>query len=236
MSQPLMPKATAYWLIENTILTFDQIAEFCGIHELEVQALADGEINTGIMGTDPVQSGELTKEEIERCEKSPTAQLKMNKTDLPKPKARAKGPKYTPVAKRAEKPNAILFLTKTYPELSDMQIARLIGSTKNTVESIRNRTHSNMTNLKPTDPIGFGLCSYDDLEKSLKRARNKIAREEAAKKKELESSVESLMNAEATPAAEAPIAEEAPAPAENALTPENVTADKLFGTSEEASA
>ena len=198
MSQPLMPKSTAYWLIENTILTFEQIAEFCGLHELEIQALADGEINTGIMGTDPTHSGELTKEEIERCEKSSNAKLKMNKTDLPKPKARAKGPKYTPVAKRAEKPNAILFLVKTYPELSDMQIARLIGSTKNTVESVRNRTHSNMTNLKPTDPIGFGLCSFDDLEKSLKRARNKIKREEEAAKKALENSVEALKHPEET--------------------------------------
>jgi len=192
MSQPLMPKATAYWLIENTALTFEQIADFCGIHELEVQALADGEINTGIMGADPIQSGELTKEEIERCEANANAKLKMSKNDLPKPKTRAKGPRYTPVAKRAEKPNAILFLIKQYPELSDMQIAKLIGSTKNTVESIRNRTHSNMTNLKPNDPLSFNLCSYDDLEKAIKRAQNKIKREEEAAKKAVQNSVEAI--------------------------------------------
>jgi len=176
-TKPLMPKATADWLINNTALTFEQIAEFCGIHELEVQALADGDINTGIMGADPITTGELTKEEIERCEANTNAKLKMSKNDLPKPKTRAKGPRYTPVAKRAEKPNSILHLIKKYPELSDMQIARLIGSTKSTVESIRNRTHSNMTNLKPTDPLGIGLCSYDDLEKALKRAQNKAKRD-----------------------------------------------------------
>lgn len=179
-SKPLMPKATAEWLIENTALTFEQIAEFCGIHSLEVQALADGDINTGIMGANPILSGELTKEEIERCEKSSKSKLKMCKSDLPKPKLRSKGPRYTPVAKRAEKPNAILFLIKKYTELSDIQVARLIGSTKSTVESIRNRTHSNMTNLKPTDPIVMGMCMVDDLEKALKRAQNKAERERIA--------------------------------------------------------
>ena len=133
-----MPKATAAWLVDNTALTFDQIAEFCNLHPLEVQALADGDVNSGIMGTSPILSGELTAEEIARCEKNVNAKLKMCKTDLPKPRARSKGPRYTPVTKRAEKPGAVSFLLKKYPELADVQVAKLVGSTKPTVDAIRN--------------------------------------------------------------------------------------------------
>ncbi len=181
MAYPLMPKATAVWLVDNTALTFDQIADFCGLHPLEVQALADGDVNAGIMGTSPILSGELTAEEIARCEKTTTARLKMLKTDLPKPRARSKGPRYTPVNKRQEKPNAIAFLLKTYPQLADVQIAKLIGSTKPTIESIRSKTHPLTATIKPVDPVVIGLCSAEELEKALKRANRRVEREQGGK-------------------------------------------------------
>ncbi len=178
---PLMPKSTAVWLVDNTSLTFDQIADFCGLHPLEIQALADGDVNAGIMGMSPILAGELTVEEIARCEKTSTARLKMLKTDLPKPRARSKGPRYTPVNKRQEKPNAISFLLKTYPQLADVQIAKLIGSTKPTIEAIRSKTHPLTSTIKPVDPVSIGLCSSDELEKALKRANRRIEREQGGK-------------------------------------------------------
>lgn len=180
MAFPLMPKATAAWLVDNTALTFDQIAEFCGLHPLEVQALADGEVNTGIMGTNPIMNGELTLEEIARCEKNTNAKLKMMKTDLPKPRARSKGPRYTPVTKRAEKPNAVAYLLKKYPELADVQIAKLVGSTKPTVDAIRNKTHPSSSTLKPVDPVSIGLCTGEELEKAIRKAQRRIEREAKA--------------------------------------------------------
>jgi len=179
MAYPLMPKATAAWLVDNTALTFDQIAEFCGLHPLEVQALADGEVNSGIMGTNPILNGELTAEEIARCEKTTNAKLKMMKTDLPKPKARSKGPRYTPVTKRAEKPNAVAYLLKRYPELADVQIAKLVGSTKPTVDAIRNKTHPMMSTIKPTDPLSIGLCTSEELDKAVKKAQRRLERQKA---------------------------------------------------------
>jgi hypothetical protein len=180
MATPLMPKATAAWLVDNTALTFDQIADFCGLHPLEVQALADGDVNTGIMGMSPLNNGELTAEEIARCEKNTNARLKMIKTNLPKPRARSKGPRYTPVTKRAEKPNAVAYLLKKHPELADVQIARLVGSTKPTVDAIRNRTHPASATLKPADPVLLGLCTADELEKALRRATRRNEREAKA--------------------------------------------------------
>ncbi|MEZ0225145.1 MAG: cell cycle transcriptional regulator TrcR [Alphaproteobacteria bacterium] len=176
MAYPLMPKATAAWLVDNTALTFDQIADFCGLHPLEVQALADGEVNSGIMGTNPIINGELTPEEIARCEKNVNAKLKMMKTDLPKPRARTKGPRYTPVTKRAEKPNAVAYLLKKYPELADVQIAKLVGSTKPTVDAIRNKTHPSSNTLKPADPVSLGLCTADELDRAVKKAQRRIER------------------------------------------------------------
>jgi uncharacterized protein len=198
---PLMPKATAAWLVDNTALTFDQIAEFCNLHPLEVQALADGEVNSGIMGTSPILSGELTAEEIARCEKNSNARLKMVKNDLPKPRARSKGPRYTPVTKRAEKPNAIAYLIKRYPELADVQVARLVGSTKPTVDAIRNKTHPSTSTLKPADPVSLGLCTADELEKAVKKAQRRTDR--LAKAAEVSSAPEQNNEGEAeTPAAE----------------------------------
>lgn len=180
MAYPLMPKATASWLVDNTTLTFEQIAEFCGLHPLEVQALADGEVNAGIMGANPIQNGELSQEEIERCEKNSNTKLKMLKTDLPKPKARAKGPRYTPVTKRAEKPNAIAYLIKQYPDLADVQIAKLVGSTKPTVAAIRDKSHPLTSTLKPVEPVSIGLCTSEELEKAVRRAERRVAREAKA--------------------------------------------------------
>ncbi len=200
---PLMPKATAAWLVDNTALTFEQIAEFCGLHPLEIQALADGEVNSGIMGTSPILAGELTAEEIARCEKTTNARLKMVKSDLPKARARAKGPRYTPVTKRAEKPNAIAYLIKRFPELADVQVARLIGSTKPTVAAIRDKSHPLTNSLKPIDPLSIALCTRDELEKAVKKAQRRIERE--AKK-----------NGTPVPAASAPVGEETAPEAEEA--------------------
>ncbi len=211
MAYPLMPKATASWLVDNTALTFDQIAEFCGLHPLEVQALADGEVNAGIMGANPILNGELTAEEIARCEKTSNAKLKMLKNDLPKPRARAKGPRYTPVTKRAEKPNAVLYLLKRYPELADVQIAKLIGSTKPTVDAIRNKTHPLMSTLKPTDPLSIGLCTGEELEKAVRRAQRRVQREAKAAGKPIPTFGAPVEEMATTAAVSAPAPADAPA-------------------------
>ena len=171
MAHPLMPKATAVWLIDNTTLTFDQIAEFCGLHQLEIQALADGEVAPGMHGLDPVARGELTQEELDRCIADPEARLVMAKPDTPMPKARSKGARYTPVSKRGDRPNAIAWLLKNYPELTDAQISKLSGTTKPTINAIRERSHWNTPNIKPQNPVGLGLCSGADLEKVIAIAR-----------------------------------------------------------------
>ncbi len=176
-AMPLMPKATAVWLVDKTTLTFDQIAEFCGLHKLEVQAIADGEVAIGINGHDPILTGQLTMEEIKRCEDDPRARLKMVKSDLPQPVMRSKGPRYTPVSKRADKPDAIAYLVKTYPELLDAQIARLLGTTKDTIAKVRDRSHWNSANIKPSNPVLSGLCKQSDLDAALKRAQRRVARE-----------------------------------------------------------
>jgi hypothetical protein len=166
-----MPKGTAVWLVDNTGLTFDQVAAFCGLHPLEVQGIADGEVAMGIQGMDPITSGELTREEIERCEKDPTAKLTMAKTNLPQPSKRTKGPRYTPVAKRQDKPDGIAWLVRHHPELKDSQIARLIGTTKTTIQAVRERTHWNSANIRPRDPVLLGLCSQIDLNAAVEKAR-----------------------------------------------------------------
>ncbi len=171
MSLPLMPKATAVWLIDNTGLSFEQIADFCGLHMLEVQGIADGEVAMGIQGLDPVTAGELTREEIVRCEAEPKAKLTMAKSDLPQPVKRTKGPRYTPVAKRQDKPDGIAWLVRHHPELKDSQIARLIGTTKTTIQAVRERTHWNSPNIRPRDPVLLGLCGQVDLNAAVEKAR-----------------------------------------------------------------
>lgn len=166
MTRPLMPKATAVWLVENTSLSFEQIAEFCGMHMLEIQAIADGDIASHIMGLDPVAGGQLKKEEIERCEKDPAARLVLEK-HVENVRAVRKGIKYTPMAKRGDRPNAVAWLLKNHPELSDDQIVKLIRTTRPTIESIRDKTHKDIEELDPRNPVYLGLCSQAELDKAL---------------------------------------------------------------------
>lgn len=165
----LMPKATAVWLIENTALTFSQIAIFTELTEIEVEALANEEIGRGLVGRNPVEHHELTRSELERCEKDPAAQLRVSKSDLPQVKLRSKGPRYTPVSKRGDKPDAIAFILKYNPEISDAQICKLVGTTKPTIKNIRDKTHPNMTNIKPRHPADLGLCSYTEFESAVEK-------------------------------------------------------------------
>jgi hypothetical protein len=171
MTQVLMPKATAVWLIDNTGLSFEQIGAFCGLHPLEVQGIADGEVAIGIVGQDPIANGQLTAEEIKRCEEDGAANLKMAKSDIPQPLTRTKGPRYTPVSKRQDKPDAVAWLIRHHPELSDAQISRLIGTTKQTIAAIRDRSHWNTANLRPRDPVLLGLCTQTDLNAAILKAR-----------------------------------------------------------------
>jgi len=182
---PLMPKATAVWLIDNTILTFKQIADFCGIHELEVKGIADGEVAVGVTADNPIISGQLDKEEIDRCSKNPnlTLQLKETAAYTALSKSKKKGAKYTPIARRQDKPDAIFWLIKNFQEIKDSTIKKLIGTTKSTVDAVRNRTHWNMANIRQRDPVLLGICSQTDLDKVVE-----IAKLETNSSKENESS------------------------------------------------
>jgi len=168
---PLMPKATAVWLVENTALSFDQIAEFCKLHTLEVKAIADGDSAQGIKGLDPIQTGQLTREDIERAEQDKNLRLKLadRKVRVPEQKTK-RGPRYTPVSRRQDRPNAILWLLRNHAELKDSQIMRLVGTTKSTIQSIRERSHWNAANLSPLDPVTLGLCSQIDLDMQVSKA------------------------------------------------------------------
>jgi hypothetical protein len=176
MTLPLMPKATAVWLIEKTALTFTQIADFCGMHPLEVQAIADGEVAQGIVGYDPVANGQVTMEEIHRCEKDLNARLKLLPSTIPLPK-RSKAARYTPVAKRNDRPDGIAFLLRNYPHLTDAQIGKLMGTTKETIQKVRDRSHWNTANIKPRDPVILGLCSQTDLNAMVQQANDRLTRE-----------------------------------------------------------
>ena len=173
MTQLLMPKATAVWLIDNTGLSFEQIGEFCDLHILEVQAIADGEVAIGIQGYDPIVNGQLSKLEIDRCELDPEAKLVQSKTNLPQPTARTKGPRYVPVARRGDKPDAIAWVVKHHPEISDSQIGKLIGTTKETIKKIRERTHWNISNITAKHPAMLGLCTQSDLNTAIEKAGGK---------------------------------------------------------------
>ncbi|MDW6021780.1 DUF1013 domain-containing protein [Mesorhizobium sp. BAC0120] len=166
----LMPKATAVWLVDNTSLSFDQIAQFCGLHPLEVKAIADGEAAQGIKGMDPVITGQLTRDEIANGEADPNRRLKLQEPKVRVPESKRKGPRYTPLSKRQDRPNAILWLVRNHPELKDAQISRLVGTTKSTIEQIRERRHWNSSNLVPMDPVTLGLCSQIDLDFEVQRA------------------------------------------------------------------
>ena len=179
--KPFMPKATAVWLVENTKISFKQIADFCDLHELEIKGIADGDVAKGIKAYNPILAGQLTREEIEECSKDNNKPLVLNKKILDI-KTEKKVNKYVPLSKRQDRPEAVLWLTKNYPQLSDGQIIKLVGSTKNTVSAIRNKNYWNSSNLSPKDPVVFNFCSEFDIKKAIEKADRKIVRE----KKKLE--------------------------------------------------
>jgi hypothetical protein len=184
--KPLMPKATAVWLVENTSLSFEQIATFCGLHVLEVKGIADGDVAQGIKGMDPVTSNQLTRVDIEAAEKDSSRQLHIAepKVVMPETAASKRGPRYTPVSRRHDRPNAVLWLLRNHPELKTSQLMRLVGTTKPTIAQIKDRTHWNSANLVPQDPVTLGLCSQTDLDNEVKKAARRIERERREANKE----------------------------------------------------
>ena len=166
----LMPKATAVWLVDNTALSFEQIAAFCSLHPLEVQGVADGDVANGIMGVNPIQNGQLTREEIEKAEGDPNYRLKISDPKVRVAAPKRKGPRYTPISRRNERPNAIKWLLRNHPEMKDAQLMRLVGTTKSTIDSVRDGTHWNNANITPMDPVTLGLCSQIDLDLEVSRA------------------------------------------------------------------
>lgn len=181
MADILMPKATAVWLVDNTSLSFEQIAAFCGLHLLEVKGIADGEVARDIRGADPIANGQLTREELDKAEKTPAYRMQAQKSrhaELLKPQKKA--PRYTPVSRRQDRPDAIYWFVKNHPEVTDAQISKLLGTTKTTIEQVRNRTHWNSTNLKPVDPVTLGLVSQIELDAAVKKAAE-VKRKQAEK-------------------------------------------------------
>jgi len=182
MTEILMPKATAVWLVDNTSLTFDQIAAFCGLHPLEVKGIADGEVARDIRGADPIANGQLNREELDRAEKDSKYRMMAQKSrhaEYLKPQK--KGPKYTPVSRRQDRPDAIAWFLRNHPEIADSQIARILGTTKATIDSVRNRTHWNSANIKPVDPVTLGLVLQLELDEVVRKAADKKARDDAKK-------------------------------------------------------
>ena len=174
--KPLMPLATAVWLIENTSLSFDQIADFCRLHPLQVKGIADGDVAAGVRGINPITNNQLTREELDKAQADPDYRMKLARTKtivLEKPR---KGPRYTPVSKRQNRPDAILWMVRNHPEVSDAQISKLLGTTKSTIQSVRDRSHWNSQNITPQDPVGLGLCSQIDLDNLVRKAAAKRAK------------------------------------------------------------
>jgi uncharacterized protein len=212
-NKPLMPKATAVWLVDNTSLTFEQIADFCGLHPLEVKGIADEDVAKGIKGLDPVATDTLTREEIEKCEKNPALRLKMAPPKYKMPAVKIKkAPRYTPVSKRQDKPDAVYWLLRNHPEIPDAELIKLIGTTKATIQKIREHSHWNAANLKAVDPVTLGLCSQIELDLVVGRAAAK--RERALKRAAKQgAALQPLADkpaeaAPASPPADAPQAEE----------------------------
>jgi hypothetical protein len=180
MTEILMPKATAVWLVDNTSLTFEQIADFCALHPLEVRGIADGEVARDIRGADPIANGQLSRDELDRAEKDPAYRMKAQKSrhaEYLKPQKKA--PKYTPVSRRQDRPDAIAWFVRNHPEVPDSQVAKLLGTTKATIDQVRNRTHWNSANIKPVDPVTLGLATQLELDAVVKRAAEKKARDDA---------------------------------------------------------
>ncbi len=177
MSKPLMAKATAVWLVDNTTISFKQIADFVGMHELEIQGIADGDVAAGVKGFDPIANNQLTQGEIEKAEKDVQYRLKLKHNPAAQGEEKRRGPRYTPLSKRQDRPNAILWLVKFHPELADSQIAKLVGTTKPTIQSIRERTHWNISNMQPIDPVALGLCKQSELDAAVQKAAAKKAKD-----------------------------------------------------------
>ena len=191
MAQPLMPHATASWLVDNTSLTFEQIAQFCGLHILEVQAIADDTAATKLTGRDPIRAGELTQEEIDRGQADPEHQLSIHKE--PDQTRRTKGPRYTPVSKRQDKPDGIAWIIRNHPEITDGQISKLIGTTRTTIAAIRDRSHWNIANIQPKDPVTLGLCSQRELDAVVAKAAKQAGIEQSQSDTRLDGDREALI-------------------------------------------
>jgi hypothetical protein len=170
MAEILMPKATAVWLVDNTALSFEQIADFTGLHHLEIKGIADGDVAAGVRGADPIASGQLDREELDKAEADPSYRMTASKPKYAEMQERKKGPRYTPLSRRQNRPDAIAWLVRNHPELTDAQISKLIGTTKTTIEAVRERTHWNSPNIKPTDPVTLGLCTQIDLDAQVSKA------------------------------------------------------------------
>lgn len=239
MTQPLMPMATAVWLVDNTTLTFKQIARFCGLHPLEIQGIADETVGLHIVGLDPTLNGQLTRDEIERCEGDESADLVILLDEVPA-QARTMGPRYTPVSKRQDKPDAIAWMLRNHPEVSDAQVSKLVGTTKPTIQALRDRSHWNIQNIKPLDPVALGLCSQIELDEVVLKAAKKAEAQKAKEEK-------ATAKAARAKAAEAEAAEEpvevvaAEEPVEVAITegvqdiaPEEAAAEPNSVTTEDA--
>ena len=177
MALPIMAKATAVWLVDNTTLSFKQIADFCGLHELEVNGIADGEVGQGIKGFDPIANNQLTQEEINLAQESPRHKLKLKHNPAADGEQKRRGPRYTPLSKRQDRPASILWLVKFHPELTDGQISKLVGTTKPTIQAMRDRTHWNIANIQPIDPVALGLCKQLELDAAVAKAAAKAAKE-----------------------------------------------------------
>ncbi|HPE32068.1 MAG TPA: DUF1013 domain-containing protein [Parvularculaceae bacterium] len=178
--KPLMPIATAVWLIDNTSLTFDQIADFCKLHPLQVKGIADGDVAAGVRGIDPISNHQLTREELEKAEGDPAYHMKLARPQTIVAEAPRKGPRYTPVSKRQNRPDAIAWIVRNHPEITDAQISKLLGTTKSTIQSVRDRSHWNSANLVPQDPVGLGLCSQIELDAAVRKAASRKAKFEPA--------------------------------------------------------
>ncbi len=228
MTQPLMPKATAVWLVENTSLTFDQVADFCGLHVLEVKGIADGDVAQGIKGMDPVATGQLTRAEIERCQQNPATRLVRAESKYKVPPIQPrKGPRYTPVSRRQDRPDAIAWLLRNHPELTDAQVAKLVGTTKPTIQSVRDRTHWNSPNIKPVDPVTLSLSTQIELDAAVQKAARKLEREKKKADKAAGISPTLLPASETTAPQHATIA--APeVPAEKDESRKSYNADSVF--------
>jgi hypothetical protein len=183
MNDILMPKATAVWLVDNSSLTFEQIADFCGLHPLEVKGIADGEVARDIRGADPISNGQLTREELDHAQTDPSYRMKAQKSrhaDMLKPQRQ--GSRYTPVSRRQDRPDAIAWFVRNHPEVTDAQISKALGTTKSTIDQVRNRTHWNSTNVKPVDPVSLGLVTQLELDALVKKAADKKAKDDAKRK------------------------------------------------------